>query len=145
VPRLRFQSNPCFRPQAGHYTTLRAAFAKALPVCNLQPAFCPARLAAAGDGRAPQIDDEHEDEDEKDDKSARLDLPGGLLLVSGNPVGIAIIQPGVDAQRLRRVNRSRPFPTLKGLNPSNPFRNLCKSRAKRGVESGLWPEPLEFV
>jgi hypothetical protein len=32
---------------------------------------------------------------------ARLDLPYGLPC---NPKGIAIIQPGVDAQRLRWVN-----------------------------------------
>jgi hypothetical protein len=25
------------------------------------------------------------------------------------------------------------------------YRDLCKSRAKRGVESGLWPETLELI
>jgi hypothetical protein len=38
-------------------------------------------------------------------------------------------------------------PTL-GYVPQNVFNaegDLCKSRAKRGVESGLWPETIEFI
>jgi hypothetical protein len=60
---------------------------------------------------------------------ARLDLPNGL---QGNPKGIAIIQPSVDAQRLRWVN------TQKHINPEWVESRRSKCFSHMSSNSPVW-------